>query len=79
MSFLLCRWKPGWPDGKIIFQYLALWKNENWPNNVTNLPKEAQIRNNPSKFVKLANFAKSGHTDGNTKLCCNACITYEQS
>ena len=28
-----------WPDGYIIFQDLAICNNENYTNNVTNLPK----------------------------------------
>ena len=29
-----------WPDGYIIFRYLAISNNENKPNNVPNLPKK---------------------------------------
>ena len=31
-----------WPDGKIIFQYLATHSNENLPNTIKFLPKEFQ-------------------------------------
>ena len=31
-----------WPDGWIIFQYLAIYINENLPNDIQNVTKSTQ-------------------------------------
>ena len=56
-----------WPDGLIVFEYLAICNNENLPKVCSTF---CQIGKKPSKFLpktskilpKCLNFAQYGHT-----------------
>ena len=53
-----------WPDGKNIFQYLALYNNQNFPESIHQQFAKVKISQSKMKiFQKVLNCAKSGHTD----------------